>query len=85
MSVFNQNTRRVLYYDVLRQQKTGVMTRGGLTSLHRRRITSSPSQTLCRRLVRTTDDRRCGECSTLAAVRRGFIFHSSRLVRLITL
>ena len=29
MSVFNRNTRRVLSYDVLRQQKTGVMTRGG--------------------------------------------------------
>jgi len=28
VSVFNKNTRRVLSYDVLRQQKTGVMTRG---------------------------------------------------------
>jgi len=27
VSVFNRNTRRVLSYDVLRQQKTGVMTR----------------------------------------------------------
>ena len=42
--------------------------------LRRRRITSSPSQTLRRRLVRTTDDGRRGECSTLAAVRRGFVF-----------
>ena len=24
--------------------------------------------------MRTTDDGRCGECSTLAAVRRGFVF-----------
>ena len=56
----------------------------GLTSLRLRRITSSPSQTL-RRLVRTTDDGRCGECSTLAAVRRGFVFHTSRIVRLTTL
>ena len=36
MSVFNKNTRRFLSYDVLRQQKTGVMTNGvvseGLTS-----------------------------------------------------
>ena len=79
MSVFNKNTRRVLSYDVLRQQKTGVMTNGGLTSLRLRRITSSPSQTLRRPLVRTTDDGRRGECSTLAAVRRGFVFHSSRL------
>jgi len=47
--------------------------------------TSSPSQTLRCRLVRTTDDGRRGECSTLAAVRRGFVFHTSRLVRLTTL
>jgi len=61
VSVFNRNTRRVLSYDVLRQQKTGVMTKqGGLTSLRLRRITSSPSQTLRRRLVRTTDDGRRG-------------------------
>ena len=38
------------------------------------RITSSPSQTLRRPLVRTTDDGRRGECSTVAAVRRGFVF-----------
>ena len=42
--------------------------------------TSSPSQTLRRRLVRITDDGRRG-----AAVRRGFVFHTSRLVRLTTL
>ena len=58
---------------------------GGRFDLRLRRITSSPSQTLRRRLVRTTDDGRRGECSTLAAVRCGFIFHTSRLVRLITL
>ena len=62
MSVFNKNTRRVLSYDVLRQQKTGVMTRG-LTSIRLWRITSSPSQTLRRRLVRTTDDGRHRQCS----------------------
>ena len=84
MPVFNKNTCQVLSYHVLRQQKTGVMTRG-LTSLRLRRITSSPSQTLRRRLVRTTDDERRGECSTLAAVRQGFVFHTSRLVRLTTL
>jgi len=55
VSVFNKNTRRVLSYDVLQQQKTGVMTKGSLTSIRRRRITSSPSQTLRRRLVQTTD------------------------------
>jgi len=77
---FQQKNRLVLSYDVLRQQKTGVMTKGGLTLIRLRRITSNPSQTLRRRLVQTTDDGRCGECSTLAAVRRGFIFHTSRLV-----
>ena len=80
MLVFNKNPRRVLSYDNLRQQKTGVMTKGewgGLTSLRLWRITSSPSQTLYRRLVRTTDDGRHGECSTLATVRRGFVFHTS--------
>jgi len=90
MLAFNKNTRRVLSYDVLRQQKTWVMTKGivsggGVTSLRLRRITSSPSRTLRRRLVRTTDDGRRGDCSTLAAVRRGFVFHTSRLVRLTTL
>ena len=71
MSVFDKNTRRVLSYDVLRQQKTGVMSKGGLcpgglnrlTSHRLRRITSSPSQTLRRRLLRTTDDGRRRECS----------------------
>ena len=38
----------------------GLVYGGGLTSLRLRRITSSPSQTLCRRLVRTTDDGRRG-------------------------
>jgi len=38
-------------------------------------ITSSPSKTLRRRLVRTTYDGRRGECSTLAAVRRGCFSH----------
>ena len=56
MSVFNKNTRRVLSYDVLQQQKMGVMNQGGVSPL--RRITSSPSQTLRRHLVRTTDDGR---------------------------
>ena len=36
VSVFYKNTRQVLSYDVLRQQKTGIMTKGvvsgGLTS-----------------------------------------------------
>jgi len=75
--VFTRNTHRVLSYDVLRQQKTTrVMTKGGLTYLHFRRISSSPSQTLRRPIVRTTDYGRRGEYSTLAAVRRGFVFHT---------
>jgi len=66
VSVFNKNIRRVLSYDVLRQQKTGVMTKAvvsGGVDLRLRHITSSPSQTLRRRLVRTTDDGRRRECS----------------------
>jgi len=67
----------------------GGCARGGGVDLRLPRTTSSPSQTLRRRLVRTTDDERRRECSarrsTLAAVRRGFIFHTLRLVRLITL
>ena len=56
MSVFYKNTRQVLSYDVLRQQKTGVMTKGrGFDFPRLRRITSSPSQTLRRPLMRTTD------------------------------
>ena len=64
-----------------------IMTKGlcpGGFDLRLRRITLSPAQTLRRRLVRTTatdaavNDR-------LDAVRRGFIFHTSRLVRLTTL
>jgi len=48
VSVFNKNTRQVLSYDFLLQQKTGVMTKGvvsggGGFDLHLRRITSSPS------------------------------------------
>ena len=46
---------------------------------------SSPSQTLRRPLVRTTNNGRRCECSATSAVRRGFVFHTSRLVRLTTL
>ena len=51
------------------------MTRGGLTSLRLRRITSSPSQTLRRRLVRTTDDGRRGECSARRRPSRLYFSH----------
>jgi len=66
VSVFNKNTRWVLSYNVLRQQKTGVMTKGVVSrgvDLRLRRITSSPSPTLRSRLVRTTDDGRRRGCS----------------------
>ena len=56
MSVFYKNTRRVLSYDVLRQQKTGYDQRGcvrGLTSSPAYNV--DPSPTLRRRLVRTMD------------------------------
>jgi len=70
--------------------ENGVMTKGvvsrgeGLTFLRLRRTTSSPSQALRPRLVRTTDDGRRG---VLDARRRPsrFYFHTSRLVRLTTL
>ena len=86
MSAFNRNTRRI--QTVLRcptAAEYGGYDQGGLTSLRLWRITSSPSQTLRRRLMQTTDDGHRGECSTLAAVRCGFVFHTSRLVRLTTL
>jgi len=50
----------------------GGCVQGGLTSSP----ASSPSQTLRRRLVRTTATD-AAVYSTLAAVRRGFVFHSS--------
>ena len=79
---FQQNTRRVLSYDVLRQQKTELCVRG--VDLRLRRITSSPSQTLRRRIVRTTATD-AAVSARLDAVRRVFIFHTSRLVRFTTL
>jgi len=65
--------------------KTKRVVSGEVDLLRLRRITSSPSQTLRRRLVRTTDDGHRGERLTLAAVRRGFVYHTSRLVLLTTL
>ena len=59
VSVFNKSTRRVLSYDVLQQQKTGVMTKGSWPPFVSGVLYSSPSQTLRRRVVlceqRTTD------------------------------
>ena len=57
----------------------GGYVRGGF-DLRLRRITSSPSQTLRRRLVRTTATD-AAVSARLDAVRRGFIFHTSRLER----
>jgi len=80
----NRNIRRVLSYDVLRQQKTGVMTKGvdliSSPAYNVEPVTNTSSSSCANnRLIRR------GECSTLAAVRRGFVFHASRLVRLTTL
>jgi len=84
MSVFNKKYPPGSVLRCSTAAENGVMTKGvvfGGFDLRLWRITWSPSQTLRRRLVRTTDT---AVCSTLAAVRRGFVFHTSRLVRLTT-
>jgi len=53
----------------------GGCVRGGLTSLHLRRITSSPSQTIRRRLVRTTDDGRRGVLDARCRLSRLYFSH----------
>ena len=87
VSVFNKKYPPGSVPRCLRQQKTGLCVWGGFDlRLQRTCITSSPSQTLRRRLVQfvgRTPLRVLG--STLAAVRRGYIFHTSRLIWLITL
>ena len=86
MSVFNRNTRRVLSYDVLRQQKMGVMTRGvdlPLSPAYNVEPVTNTSSSSCANNGRRTPPRVLG--STLAAIHRGFIFHTSRLVQLTTL
>jgi len=84
VSVFNINILWVLSYDVLRQQKTGVMTKGvvsgegGLTSVsgvQRRARHKHFVVVLCKQ--RTTD---VAVSARLDAVRRGFIFHTSLLI-----
>ena len=62
MSVFNQNTRRVLSYG---SRKRSYDQKGCVrgVDLRLRRMTSSMSQTLRRRLVRTKTDGRRRECS----------------------
>jgi len=91
MSVFYKNTHRVLSYDVLRQQKTGVdqggcVRGGGLTvDLSGVRYNVEPITYTSSSSCANNGDGRRGECSTLAAVRRGFVFHTSRLLRLTTL
>ena len=81
MSVYYKNTRRVLSYDVLRQQKTWVMTKGvvsggvDLLSGVQRRARHKHFVVLCEQ--RTTDT---AVCSTLAAVRRCFSQLATRAV-----
>ena len=76
MSVFYKNTRRVLSYDVLRQQKTGVMTKGVVSGgfdllsgvLHRARHKHFVV-VLCEQRIP-----QCARRSPLAAVCSGFVF-----------
>jgi len=81
VSVYYKNTRRVLSYDVLRQQKTWVMTKGvvsggvDLLSGVQRRARHKHFVVLCEQ--RTTDT---AVCSTLAAVRRCFSQLATRAV-----
>jgi len=88
VSVFNKRNCQVLSYDVLEAAENGVMTKGvvsgGRVDLCLWRITSSRSQTLCHCLVRTTTTD-AAVSAWLDAVRRGFIFHTSRLVGFTTL
>ena len=74
MSVFNKNTRRVLSYG---SRKRSYDQKGCVrgVDLRLRRITSSPSQTLRRLLVRTTDDGRRRECSARRRPSRLYFSH----------
>ena len=53
----------------------GGCVRGGGVDLRLRRIMSSPSQTLCRRLVRTTDDARRGVLDACRCPSRLYFSH----------
>ena len=53
----------------------GLCRAGGVVDLRLRRITSSPSQTLRRRLVRTTNDGRRRECSARRRPSRLYFSH----------
>ena len=79
MSVFNKNTPAgfcptMSYGSRKRSYDQGGCVRGGV-DLRLRRITSSPSQTLRRRLVRTTNDGRRGECSARRRPSRLYFSH----------
>ena len=58
-----------------RSYDQGGCVRGGGVDLRLRRITSSPSQTLHRRLVRTTNDGRRRECSARRRPSRLYFSH----------
>ena len=85
MSVFYKNIRRVLSYDVLQQQKTGVMTNGVVSGGS---LTSSPAYNV-EPITNTSSsywaNNGRGRRGVLDARRRGFVFNTSRLVRLTTL
>ena len=90
MSVFYKNTRRVLSYDVLRQQKTGVMTKGlcvgegGLTSSPAYNVEPVTFTNTSLYSCANNGDGRRRECSARPRSSRLY-FHTSRLVRLTTL
>jgi len=75
VSVFNNNTRQVLSYDSRKRSydQGGCVRRG--VDLRLQRITSNPSQTLRRRLVRTTNDGRRRECSARRRSSRLYFSH----------
>ena len=89
MSVFNKKYPPGSVLRCPTAVENGVMTKGVVSGervdLRLRRIMSNPSQTLRRRrLVRTTATD-AAVSARLDAVRRGFIFHISRLVGFTTL
>jgi len=83
MSVFNKNTSRVLSYDVLRQQKTGIMIKGvvsgGLTSaMYNVEPVTNISSSSCANNGRRTP--RCARCSPPSVAALFFTVRDSYMV-----
>jgi len=80
VSVFNKKNQPGFVLRCPTAAENGVMTKGvvsggGEVDLRLRRIMSSPSQTLRRRLVRTTNDGRRRECSARRRSSRLYFSH----------